>query len=195
LRVGDRNDWTGRGVTHILHHPIYVGKIVTNTKRIQREPDTGKKTKKPNPRQKWVIYAHPELQVWSWKRWKQIRRRLREIAKMHPGRLSGVKSRVHLTTLLSGSLFSGSCGRELSLYRSDKGKWRQFHCPNGIANRCGCMRGRLRSGESADAKCDRLRNGVLGGIACKSVPDPYANATRLATKGISLGHECGGTDG
>ncbi len=53
----------------ILHNRLYRGEIVYNRQSFFRDPDTGKRTARPNPENEWTIQSAPELAIVSEELW------------------------------------------------------------------------------------------------------------------------------
>ena len=123
--------WNGRSsstVRAILRNPVYLGVFIWNRRRTEYDPQTGKRTLVPNPRRQWVVRFRPELALVSLDLWRAARRRMAQARFRHP--LTGRKAsynQIRPTTLLSGTLFCGYCGRELVLTRSGA-DFRSFYC-------------------------------------------------------------------
>ncbi len=52
----------GRG-TGILNNELYIGRLIWNRQRFVKNPDTGKRVARPNPRSEWITKDVPELRV------------------------------------------------------------------------------------------------------------------------------------
>src|SRR5205823_2832110 len=91
-----------------------------------------------NPRSEWEVYHDPDLAIVPLAQWKAARKRLAATRRKSP--LTGRKpsrNEKSATTLFSGTLFCGSCGRELTLVRS-AGKYKVMGCINGPTGKHGC---------------------------------------------------------
>jgi site-specific DNA recombinase len=51
-----------RGVG-ILNNELYVGRLVWNRLRYLKDPDTGKRVSRPNPKTEWIVLDVPELRI------------------------------------------------------------------------------------------------------------------------------------
>lgn len=97
----------------ILNNQMYVGKIVFNRQRFLKDPVTGKRQARENPRSDWVEQEVPELRV--------VSNEVFEAAQVL--RLSN--SRKHLSRrkrpkhLFSGLVFCGCCGASMIVIRGD----------------------------------------------------------------------------
>ena len=92
--------------TGILANPNYVGKILWNRLREDKEPDTLRRIPRINPREQWVEGDAPHLRIIEQDLWDRVQMRLKE--------LSFKQSEVHKANrpkhLLSGLLVCGECG-------------------------------------------------------------------------------------
>ena len=52
----------GRG-TGLLNNELYIGRMVWNRQRFLKDPDTGRRVARPNPRSEWIAKDVPELRV------------------------------------------------------------------------------------------------------------------------------------
>lgn len=59
----------------ILHNELYVGRMVWNRQRFLKDPDTGKRVARPNPRSAWIAKEVPELRIIDDETWKAVRDR------------------------------------------------------------------------------------------------------------------------
>jgi len=71
----------GRG-TGILNNELYIGRLVWNRLRYVKDPDTGKRVSRPNPRSEWVTTAVPELRIVDDEMWKQVKARQDEMRRV-----------------------------------------------------------------------------------------------------------------
>ena len=47
----------------ILNDELYIGRIVWNRQRFIKDPETGKRASRLNPRDEWVVQEVPELRI------------------------------------------------------------------------------------------------------------------------------------
>ncbi|OCC00660.1 hypothetical protein BA190_32900 [Labrys sp. WJW] len=47
----------------ILNNELHSGKLVWNCQRFVKDPDTGKRQVRPNPKSAWILREVPELRV------------------------------------------------------------------------------------------------------------------------------------
>lgn len=88
----------------ILNNELYIGNIVYNRQRFVKDPETGKRQAKPNPKGEWVIQEIPELRIISDEQWEAAQSRRAYTAHNYSGAM------VRKQYLLSGLLRCGCCG-------------------------------------------------------------------------------------
>ena len=59
----------------ILYNELYVGRMVWNRQRFLKDPDTGKRVARPNPRSAWIVKEVPELRIVDDDAWKAVQDR------------------------------------------------------------------------------------------------------------------------
>lgn len=97
----------------ILNNRLYTGKIVFNRQRFIKDPATGKRQARGNPRDQWLEQDVPELRIVSNDVFEAAQaRRFRHGAK-HLSR------RVRPKHLFSGLVFCGCCGASMIVIRDD----------------------------------------------------------------------------
>jgi site-specific DNA recombinase len=108
---GSRTKGTG-----ILRVDLYRGRIVWNKLRYIRDPSTGKRVSRPNPKTEWRTSEAPHLRLVNSQLWEKVHARLGGNARTH--RQSG---RPPSRRLLSGLLRCASCGGPMTIYGAPKG--------------------------------------------------------------------------
>ncbi|SCA58120.1 hypothetical protein MTBPR1_80174 [Candidatus Terasakiella magnetica] len=97
----------------ILNNPMYVGQIVFNKERHIRDPITGKRLKKLNPREEWVFKDMPSLRIIDPETEKKVR--------LRQDRLLVTKgNRTRTTNPLTQKLFCKCCGSSLNLQKKER---------------------------------------------------------------------------
>ena len=143
--------------TGLIFNELYAGRIVWNKVRMVKNPDTGKRLSRPNPRDEWQSINVPQLRIVEQSVWEQARTLKTEKSHLP----SHVKRRA--PHLLSGLLRCGCCGSGMSVHDRDKtGKTRI---------RCSAVR---ESGSCSNRRIIYLRNIeklVLSGMA-EELKDP-----------------------
>jgi site-specific DNA recombinase len=109
-------DTTIRGqaerATGILNNALYVGRLEWNRCSYKKNPQTGKRVARPNPRDKWEVSEVPHLRLVDHALWQRVKTR-QETVRIDMARdpdgnaLNRVHRRQHL---LSGLLECGCCG-------------------------------------------------------------------------------------
>ncbi|MGL3210971.1 recombinase family protein [Bradyrhizobium sp. BR 1433] len=98
----------------LIFNELYAGRIVWNKVRMVKDPDTGKRLSRPNPRDEWQSIEAPQLRIVEQSVWEQAHALKTE--KSHLA--SHVKRRA--PHLLSGLLRCGCCGSGMSVHDRDK---------------------------------------------------------------------------
>jgi site-specific DNA recombinase len=106
----------------LIFNELYAGRIVWNKVRMVKNPDTGKRISRPNPRDQWQEIATPHLRIVDEETWKRA-----QALKAEKARLStNVKCRP--AHLLSGLLRCGCCGSGMSVHDRDKTGKTRIRC-------------------------------------------------------------------
>jgi site-specific DNA recombinase len=106
----------------ILLNEMYVGRIVWNKVTMAKNPATGRRVIRPNPKDAWVVQEVPALAIVSAELFEAAKRRKAERSKGHP---QGKRRPKHL---LSGLLRCPSCGGGLSTFGKDRTGRRRVRC-------------------------------------------------------------------
>ena len=98
--------------TGILNNALYVGRLEWNRCSYVKDPRTGKKVARPNPRERWEIVPVPELRIVSDELWDAVKARQAEVRIVMTRDADGnALNRAHRRKyLLSGLLECGVCG-------------------------------------------------------------------------------------
>jgi site-specific DNA recombinase len=98
--------------TGLINNELYIGKLVWNRQHFIKDPDTGKRQARLNPREDWVIHAVPDLRIVDDVLWNDVKVRQKHIRHdlTHDG--SGVRAERarRPVYLLSNLITCGSCG-------------------------------------------------------------------------------------
>jgi site-specific DNA recombinase len=62
--------------TGLLRNELYVGRLVWNRMRFLKDPATGKRVSRPNPREEWIVEDVPELRIIDADLWGRVQSRL-----------------------------------------------------------------------------------------------------------------------
>lgn len=102
----------------LLLNPLYVGEIVWNRVKMVRDPDTGKRLNRVNPKCEWVTSARPELAIVERETWDAAQRRKQSRSS------GGGWSLARPRRLLSGLIKCGACGSAMAVRGNDNGRRR-----------------------------------------------------------------------
>lgn len=140
LKVDGADTWTESTVKKMLSNPAYVGTFVWNRKRREYDNEHEKWVIRLNPMTEWVVSFEPDKAIISVETWRLARRMLKKLKRPKKDGAGPAKSRnqQHASTLFSGTIVCGYCGRELMLYRST-GKYKSMFCMNGREGVYGCQ--------------------------------------------------------
>jgi site-specific DNA recombinase len=99
--------------TGILNNELYVGRLVWNRLRYMKNPDTGKRVSKLNPRTDWIVKELPELRLVPQDLWDMVKARQQSTKKNTRPDLKVEKpfwAQTRPKYLLSGLMKCGQCG-------------------------------------------------------------------------------------
>ena len=88
----------------ILWNELYIGRLIYNRQRFVKDPESGRRVPKPNPRRDWVVVEVPELQIIDQALWDQA-----QTLKAHNTGQKPHNCR-RPRRLLSGLMRCGACG-------------------------------------------------------------------------------------
>ncbi|MGO8867734.1 MAG: recombinase family protein [Alphaproteobacteria bacterium] len=166
--------------TGLLNNELYVGKLVWNRLRYVKDPATGKRVSRLNPREKWITTEVPELRIVDDALWQAAKARQGELAikyanvitatrAAHANRLSGMH---RPRSLLSGLLVCGCCGGPYAL----RGQGR-YACSNHVMNGS-CTNSRSITREALEARMlDGLRERLMAPEVAAEAMRAYAEET------------------
>ncbi|MBI1218501.1 MAG: recombinase family protein [Rhodobacteraceae bacterium] len=151
--------------TGILQNELYDGRLVWNKVRMVKDPDTGRRVSRPNPKEEWQSVEVPELAIVSRGIFEKAQTRKRERALAAPHSLRRHRH------LLSGLLKCGACGAGMSTNGKDRSGRIRIRCSAAI-----------ESGSCPDPKTfylDTVEAAVLGGLRTEmKEPDVLAEYVR-----------------
>ena len=121
--------------TGLLNNELYIGRLVWNRLRYVKNPATGKRVSRINPRDKWVMSDVAELQIVDEKLWSKVKVRQDQLAFKYANAIAAAQAahanRLNFThrprSLLSGLLYCGCCGGPYALRGQDR-----YACSNHI---------------------------------------------------------------
>src|SRR6266545_1663917 len=70
--------------TGIIQSELYAGRLVWNKVRMVKDPDTGKRLSRPNPKHDWQTTDVPDLRIISQKLFDAAQSRKQACGQMHP---------------------------------------------------------------------------------------------------------------
>ncbi len=135
----------------ILNNELYIGRIVYNRQRFVKDPETGKRQAKPNPKEEWVIQEVPSLRILSDELWEAAQERRAFVAKNFS---SPVIRKKHL---LSGLLKCYSCGGSFVITGGARKK-------NGLRYGCSIRKEKGTCDNSATITVEKLEERVFEGL-------------------------------
>ncbi len=151
----------------ILHNELYAGRLIYNRERMVRDPDTGRRVHRLNPRAEWVTTQVPALRIVDAATWRAV-----QDLKSRYGNYA-IAHRRRPKRLLSGLVECGACGGPATLVRPGR-----YGC---TANR---QRGTCANGATIAAA--ELESRALDGLASLLL-DPEAVAEYARTLHAEIG--------
>ncbi|WP_183232044.1 recombinase family protein [Bradyrhizobium sp. SBR1B] len=134
----------------ILLNELYMGRLVWNKVRMVKDPDSGKRLSRPNPKSDWQMTEVPHLAIVSPELFTAAQQRKEERRHIHPSHQRRPRR------MLSGLLRCGSCGSGMATNGRDKS--------GRVRIRCSAAK---ESGTCSDAKTFYLgavESAVLSGL-------------------------------
>jgi site-specific DNA recombinase len=134
----------------ILQNELYVGRLVWNKVRMVKDPDSGKRLSRPNPKSEWQIAEVPHLAIVDPELFTAAQNRKEERNRVHPSHQRRPRR------MLSGLLRCGSCGSGMATNGRDKSGRVRIRCSAAT-----------ESGICPDAKTfylDTVERAVLSGL-------------------------------
>ncbi|TAN61476.1 MAG: hypothetical protein EPN20_12475 [Magnetospirillum sp.] len=134
----------GRG-NGIIHNRMYLGELTWNRQSFVKDPDSGKRTARPNPPAEWIVHQVPALRIVDDELWERAHGRKRQFTGIRAENCRRPKR------LFAGLVFCGCCGAPC------RDRLRCFaHVERGT-----CDNGRT-------AKMDEVETKVLDGLRDKT---------------------------
>ena len=136
--------------TGIIQNELYAGRLVWNKVRMVKDPDTGKRLSRPNPKNDWQTADVPDLRIVSQELFDAAQSRKQARGHTHPNQQRRPRH------MLSGLLRCGACGAGMSTNGKDNS--------GRIRIRCSAA---TESGSCQDAKTFYLKTvecAVLAGL-------------------------------
>jgi site-specific DNA recombinase len=164
---GNRQRGTG-----IINNELYIGRLIWNRLHYSKNPVTGKRVSRLNPKSAWIAIEVPELRIVDQDLWDEVRQRQIELSlSVRSERIrSALNERHRNKYLLSGLLVCGVCGAAYTVIGGER-----YACANHV-NRGTCSNPRAISRKEIERR-------VLTGIKEKLVaPDLVAVFVREFTE-------------
>ncbi|HEY8006405.1 MAG TPA: recombinase family protein [Methylocella sp.] len=150
----------------LIFNELYAGRIVWNKVRMVKNPETGKRSSRPNPREEWQMIAAPQLRILDDETWTRTQELKAEKARLT----------THLKRqpahLLSGLLRCGCCGSGMSVHDLDKTGKTRIRC-SAVREGGSCSNHRI-------FYLTEVEKAVIGGMA-EELKDPRLIETYVRT--------------
>ena len=160
--------------TGLINNELYVGRLVWNRQRYIKDPSTGKRVSRLNPREDWITTEVPELRLVEDALWQAVRARQAELAHVFAATTIGLREarakRFNAARrpafLLSGLLTCGGCQGRYGIILQDRygclNHFRRGSCDNNRTIRRTVIEQRALSGlteklVSAEAVAEAVR--------------------------------------
>jgi len=108
--------------TGILRNDLYRGEIVWNKQRYVKDPSTGKRVARPNPRSDWIRQSEPELRIVDETVWTKVQEQLGAIGtspRVQKAKAKKFWENRRPRHLLTGIAVCGKCGGPLASIGKD----------------------------------------------------------------------------
>jgi site-specific DNA recombinase len=111
----------GRG-TGILRNELYIGRLLWNRQTFVRDPSTGKRLSRANPRDQWIEEEVPELRIVPQQLWDKVQARLQDLADSPTSK--AIKAGKYWLKrrprhVLTGLVACGHCGDSMAVIGKD----------------------------------------------------------------------------
>ena len=160
--------------TGLINNELYIGRLIWNRLRFAKNPETGKRVPRINPREDWIVTEVPELRIIDDALWQAVKVRQEELKtkyatsieatrKARANRLNGTHRPRYL---LSGLLECGACGGSYAMRGQDR------YCCSTHVMTASCSNGRgIRRRELEERVLVGLKDHLMA-------PDVAAEAVR-----------------
>jgi hypothetical protein len=136
-KIEGTDTWSESTIKSMLFNPAYVGVFIWNRTRREFDYDEEKWVTVDKPRSEWVVTYDSSMAIIPLAKWCAARKLLALTKRKPSSRRPVSHNQQRATTLFSGTLVCGDCGRELMLYRSTK-DYKNMYCVNGRSGIYGC---------------------------------------------------------
>lgn len=106
----------------ILRNELYIGRLVWNRQRFLKDPDTGKRVARPNPRSEWITKDVPELRILDDELWQAVQTRYAGVQRKWKSADEGKRFNQFRRPkyLFSGLTKCGECGAGFVVYSREQ---------------------------------------------------------------------------
>ena len=155
--------------TGLLNNELYVGKLVWNRQRFIKDPRTGRRQARPNPKGEWIIEDVPDLRIVDEALWATVKNRQKETrGKVTEDRGTRSERARRPAYLLSGLLKCARCGGGFSMISAN-----HYGCSNA-RNRGTCdSRATIRRDTLEEAILTSLRQNLMEPDLVREFIDEY----------------------
>ena len=164
--------------TGVINNELYIGRLVWNRQHFIKDPKTGKRQARMNPKSEWIIEEVPHLKVIDdrlWSRVKDRQEKTRSRIIKGPGNIRSEKAR-RPRYLLSGLIKCGTCGGGFSMNGANRYACSTAHNKGTCSNRLSIRRDTLEA-----RVLDGLRKELMHPDLVKAFIDEFhREANRLA---------------
>jgi len=98
----------------ILNNELYLGRIIYNRQKFLKDPETGKRTARPNPEDEWITKEVPRLRIIEDALWDRVQALKQRYSSRWGNKRQSNKR------LFSGLLKCGCCGGGMTISRGDR---------------------------------------------------------------------------
>ena len=163
-----------------MRQAVYAEGLLWNRLRYVKNPETGKRVSRINPREEWIVAEVPELRIVDDELWQAVKQRQEELTAQYAtvieatrtaraNRLNGTHRPRHL---LSGLLECGACGGPYAMRGQDR-----YGCSNHVMNgSCSNSRG-IRRTELEERVLVGLRDHLMAPEAADAAVRAWAEET------------------
>ena len=178
--------------TGLINNELYIGRLVWNRLRYLKNPETGKRVSRINPKEEWIVTEVPELRIVDDELWQAVKDRQHELTEKYAtvieatqtaraNRLNGTHRPRHL---LSGLLECGACGGPYAMRGQDR-----YGCSNHVMNgSCSNSRG-IRRTELEERVLIGLRDHLMAPDVADEAVRAWAEETNRLNRERSASSE------
>ena len=176
----------------MINNELYIGRLVWNRLRYVKNPETGRRVSRVNPKEERIITEVPELRIVDDERWQAVKVRQEELTqryatviegtrKARANRLNGTHRPRHL---LSGLLECGACGGPYAMRGQDR-----YGCSNHVMNGS-CSNGRgIRRTELEERVLVGLKDHLMASDVAAEAVRAWAEETNRLNRERSASSE------